>query len=245
MEAQRPGTKRGSITIGATPSPQVRTRPRCVPAATPATARRRNADDYNDLVARHIEEVEILKEMRIKEFNRRREAEQEAERIKEEKDREIKNLKVALSRVQVASMEKQRNSRMKEKEVRTGGTDLRLRLDAAVGDGAGCSGKGKGSTPAAIGVGVANEREKFRKEVRKDLKNLKKDAIQNICEKEGVTYTVLDETKEAIAQLRMGLACDEPPPGKQKEVVIEELTETFDSHSEYLGKADGADDATS
>ncbi|GBG64826.1 hypothetical protein CBR_g48294 [Chara braunii] len=247
MEAQRPGNKRGCIAIGATPSPQVRTRSRVAPAATPVTARRRNADDYSDLVTRHMEEVKILKEMRIKEFNRRREAEQEAERIKEDKDREIERLKVALSRVQVASLEKLKASRMKalEKHIKTGGTDLRHRLKAAVCEGAQCSDKGKAKAAVADEVGIANEREMFLKGARKDLKNLKKDAIQKICEKEGVSYTVLDETREAIAQLRTRLAYDEPPPGKEKEVVIEVLPDNSDGNSADLGKADEADESTS
>ncbi|GBG90214.1 hypothetical protein CBR_g50393 [Chara braunii] len=54
LEAQSPGNKRGGIAIGVTPSPQIRTRPRCAPVPTPVNTKKKQVEDYSELVARHF-----------------------------------------------------------------------------------------------------------------------------------------------------------------------------------------------
>ncbi|GBG61701.1 hypothetical protein CBR_g23216 [Chara braunii] len=164
LEAQRSGNKRGNVAVGVTPSPLLCSRPRCAPAATPPNTKKKIDDDYSELVARHMEEVNVLKEMRIREFNWRREAEQEAERVKEMKDKEIEKLKVALSKVQMKSTGKTKVSRMKETQCKSTATDLRQRLEAAIGGGDG--GFGNFGTEAAEKVAHANDREGFLRECR-------------------------------------------------------------------------------
>ncbi|GBG87755.1 hypothetical protein CBR_g45910 [Chara braunii] len=133
------------------------------------------------VVERHQAEVELLKEMRLKEVNARRESEKETEKLKEE-----------MARLQTVKKSKAR------------GTNLKSRLDDAACVSAR---KGKGKvldSPAKEAV----DREAFVRNERKQLRALNKEAVVAICEQEGITYTTLDPTKEDIAQKRAPVVFD-------------------------------------
>ncbi|GBG82361.1 hypothetical protein CBR_g34645 [Chara braunii] len=81
------------------------------------------------------------------------------------------------------------------------------------------------------------EREKFLKKVRKDLKNLRKEEVRGICEKEGITYDKLDVMKEEIAQLRTTREFKDCK-GKGKQAAVHEVSE--DGVSEAGADGDSA-----
>ncbi|GBG86994.1 hypothetical protein CBR_g44449 [Chara braunii] len=78
-EALRPGNKRGSVVVTATPVPGTRTRARMVSIHSPAVEDLK----LKEKVEHQEHEIELLKEWRLRELNGRREAEQEVERLKE------------------------------------------------------------------------------------------------------------------------------------------------------------------
>ncbi|GBG79508.1 hypothetical protein CBR_g29655 [Chara braunii] len=80
-EALRPGNKRGNLVIGTPVTAQ--TRPRMASTPATATAKRGVDDNLKGVVERHIHEVDLLKEMRVREVNERREVQQELERVKD------------------------------------------------------------------------------------------------------------------------------------------------------------------
>ncbi|GBG60249.1 hypothetical protein CBR_g3493 [Chara braunii] len=205
--------------------------------AQEANERRIAALEQQVLTLKRVTEEALEEVNRIREFNRRREAEQEAERVREEKDREIEKLKEALSRVQMESIGKQKVASTKQR--RHAATDLRQRLEAATKGVDGCVDRGK---KAAV---LTNDREVFLKDCRRELKPLKRDAVVAICENEGITYTTLEKAKEEIVQLRTRRACDEAPPGNREGVVFEDLTGASEGQSADLGKFDGGEDNTS
>ncbi|GBG73712.1 hypothetical protein CBR_g17053 [Chara braunii] len=169
-EALRPGNKRGSIAVGQTPI-SARVRQRSTPSGLPTELRVN--PQLKGIVERHNMEVDLLKEIRLKDVNGRIEAEKEVERLKE-----------AMAKF---AMEKER------------GTNLKSRLDEVTGPSArkvGCSSiKKKGDETPGEQV---NERETFAKAMRKQMKKLNKDQVMKICNKEGVIYTKLEQTKEEI-----------------------------------------------
>ncbi|GBG81213.1 hypothetical protein CBR_g31885 [Chara braunii] len=109
-EALRPGNKRGPIAIGSTPCTDARVRRRVTPVASPRVTGKFD-QHLKTVVDRNRQEVELLKEMRLRErreVNARKESEKEVERLKDE-------------------MAKLQTSQKK------GGTNLRKRMDAVVG----------------------------------------------------------------------------------------------------------------
>ncbi|GBG65558.1 hypothetical protein CBR_g51441 [Chara braunii] len=173
QEALRPGNKRGSTTL-----------PRTMEAV--------------DLAEAHRREVDFLKELRSKDLNGRRVAEQELEKIKESKlaaDLEAERLKEELARMNVT---------------RSGNRPLGTNLKTKLNEVATARPKDKGKQIASTSKEVtrANDREGFMADARKFLKPLKMNAIKEICAKEGVTYTTLDRTKEHIAVQRAARALD-------------------------------------
>ncbi|GBG84802.1 hypothetical protein CBR_g39178 [Chara braunii] len=170
-EAMRPGNKRGSVAIGQSPMIEARVRARVVPNATPCTVGRVNGQ-LKDIVECHQREVKLLKEMRLKEVNARKESEAKVERLKEA----------------MAGLGTGR---------KTGGTNLKTKLD----DTALPSARKEKMKGVVTPVILLSRREAFLRDTRKDLRNFKKDAVMKICEKEGIEYTKLEETKEAIAHL--------------------------------------------
>ncbi|GBG83212.1 hypothetical protein CBR_g36826 [Chara braunii] len=165
LEALRPGNKRGPVVVGATPSTQERVRPHCTPAKSPSMS------------VCHAREVATLKELRAKDLNGRREAEQEVDRLKEEMAR--------------LEMEKQRAP----------GTNLRARMDEAAK--ASGSQPAKGKKPVEVQM---SQRDTFIADNRRILRPLKMDEVRILCTKEGVTYTTLDRAKEDIISKRVALA---------------------------------------
>ncbi|GBG88755.1 hypothetical protein CBR_g48283 [Chara braunii] len=122
LEAQRPGNKRGGVTIGVTPGTRARVRSRCTPTQTIAPPKKMMLEEYRDFVQLHEDEVNLLKDMRSKEVQRRKEAEEEAERVKEQ-----------LARLEIERADKHK----------TTATCLRARLEAAIDDDVGPSSRGK------------------------------------------------------------------------------------------------------
>ncbi|GBG91555.1 hypothetical protein CBR_g52589 [Chara braunii] len=211
-EALRPGNIRGCVAVGSTPITEARVRPRTTPSAVPSVARQVDAQ-LKGVVERHQAEVELLKEMRLKEVNARRESEKEIEKLKEE-----------MARLQTVKKSKAR------------GTNLKSRLDDAA-----CVSARKGKekvldSPAKEAV----DREAFIRNERKQLRALNKEAVVAICEREGITYTTPDPTKEDIARKRASVVFD--GEGEDKGVSVVEVTEDGDGNSET---GVGRDSATS
>ncbi|GBG67487.1 hypothetical protein CBR_g622 [Chara braunii] len=218
-EALRPGNKRGGVVIGPTPMTQTRLRPRLTLAATRCTVGR--VDEHlKGIVERHQKEVELLKEMCLKEVNARKESELEIERLKEE-----------MKRLEMENRAKTRSN-------------LKTRLDEVAGPSAR---KTKKSDVAGLAQSTEkdvdlNSKDAFLRAARKQLRGKKKEEVISICEKEGVTYTTLDPTKEAIAQKRTSRAFDDRGAdlGKGKEVSTHVV-----SDDEKDSEDDGRDSAVS
>ncbi|GBG62073.1 hypothetical protein CBR_g28549 [Chara braunii] len=155
----------------------------------------------------------LLKEMRLWEVNAMKESEEE-----------VKRLKVAMAKLGT--------------EKKTKGTNLKARLNEAVGTS---SKKDKGKCPLTPAE-QACKREVFVREARKQLGNLKKEDIMGICEKEGIEYTKLDPTKEAIVQLRADRAGLDANKDDVNGVSVVEVTKDGGDSS---AKSDGHDSATS
>ncbi|GBG69809.1 hypothetical protein CBR_g4638 [Chara braunii] len=79
--ALRPGNKRGAMAIGQTLATEARVRSRVTPAVTPGATGRVNPQ-IKAMVERHQQEVDLLKEMRLREVNARKESEEEIERLR-------------------------------------------------------------------------------------------------------------------------------------------------------------------
>ncbi|GBG84483.1 hypothetical protein CBR_g38767 [Chara braunii] len=165
------------------------------------------------VVDHNRQEVELLKETRLREDNARKESEKEVERLKDE-----------IAKLQTSQ--------------KKGGTNPKRRMDAAAGASAL---KGKGVVVASPVV-LTSHREAVLKAAQRDLRVIKKDAVTRICEEEGVSYTTLDSTKEAIAQARTykAVADDEINKDLGKPDSVVEVTEDEDD-SEKSGGCDSAD----
>ncbi|GBG88809.1 hypothetical protein CBR_g48424 [Chara braunii] len=131
-------------------------------------------------------EVEALQALRISEMNARKESEVEIDRLKQ-----------SLARLEMVQ--------------RTGtrGTNLKLKLDEAAGKNDNAANEPgpsvrKNKEKAAPGsVSKAVDRDAFVMANRWDLRGKNKDAVMTICKNEGVVYTTLEPTKEAIVQARV------------------------------------------
>ncbi|GBG93480.1 hypothetical protein CBR_g71365, partial [Chara braunii] len=107
-EALHPRNKRGCVAIGQTPRTEARVRPRVTPTVAPNLARQVDPQ-LKGIVERHAAEVELLKDVRLKEVNAQKESEKEVERLKNEV------------------------ARSQTKKKKTGGTNLKARLNDVVG----------------------------------------------------------------------------------------------------------------
>ncbi|GBG62989.1 hypothetical protein CBR_g34689 [Chara braunii] len=182
-EALRPSNKRGSIAIEPTPTTNAKWWARTTPLGTP---KRHIEADLKGIVERHHMEVEALQALRISEMNARKESEAEIDRLKE-----------SLVRLKMVQ--------------RTGtrGTDLKSKLDEAAGkndnavnEPASSARKGK-KKAVSWSVSKTVDKDVFVLANRRNLRGKNKDAIMTICKNEGVVYTTLEGTKEAIVQARM------------------------------------------
>ncbi|GBG70237.1 hypothetical protein CBR_g6366 [Chara braunii] len=230
LEAQRPENKRGGINIGVTPMTQVRVRSRITPIQTSAPRKKMLVEDYQAFAQQNEEEVNLLWDMRSKEVERRKEAEQEAEQLKEK-----------LDRLEIEKVDKTKST----------ATCLRVRLEAVIDDTTGPSSRGKKkatTTDDATKIDkLKNDKEAFVKSNRLDLRSMKKDAVQAICEKDGVQYTTLDKTKEEIVKKRVARAFSTSTneTTRQNGVVIEEISDDNTEVSANLGKTvDGEEDVS-
>ncbi|GBG87334.1 hypothetical protein CBR_g45394 [Chara braunii] len=149
-EALRPGNKRGSVAIGHTPTTEARVRPRVTPATFPCLVNQL----IKGIVERHLQEVDLLKEMRLREVDPRKESEEEIDRLKEV----------------MARLETGRKTRR---------TNSKTRMNDAAGPSAR---KDKGVTTATPAAQVHAWDTHLRKE-RSKLENFKKDEVFGICEK--------------------------------------------------------------
>ncbi|GBG82764.1 hypothetical protein CBR_g36294 [Chara braunii] len=141
-------------------------------------------------------------------------------------EEEVEKLQEAMARLEIGK--------------KMGGTNLKSKMDdAAVMS----TRKDKGKEGETLII-LVSQREAFLRDVRKHLRNLEKDEIQGICEKEGIVNTKLDETKEAIAQARTDRAMkdDDRGKGKEQDDYVVELTDNREGES---GKSDEHDSATS
>ncbi|GBG88500.1 hypothetical protein CBR_g47971, partial [Chara braunii] len=125
------------------------------------------------IVELHNLEVNALKELRLQELNRRREAEQQLAEMKEK-----------LSKL--------------ETENQIPRSNFRERLDEAGCPTEGRTGKGKKKPSDPLTETKEVQREAFMKEARKEFRNIKKDDVVAICEKGGIKYSTLHETDADI-----------------------------------------------
>ncbi|GBG92223.1 hypothetical protein CBR_g54766 [Chara braunii] len=169
QEAIRPGSKRGCIALS-TPTSQATTLPRQTPAKAPTVR-----VEYKDLKHMHQLKVDTLQEMRLRELNTRREAEQELE----------------LANERIAQLEA-------EKASKTPLSKFRVRLDET---GVKSSAKGKKKI-AEEPTTKLNDREAFIKETRKSLP-VTKDKLTTICIQEGIKYTTIRQTINEIVAKRV------------------------------------------
>ncbi|GBG87886.1 hypothetical protein CBR_g46186 [Chara braunii] len=146
-EALRPGNKRGCAAV--TPSPVTRTQSK-------------TNTEFVGMVHRHSLEVEKLKELRVLDFNARREKEQENEK-----------LKIAMDGARKATMEReQENERLKvaiadlEATQREPCTNLRWRMNEMASRSTGLTKKKTVTNPLTA---RALEKQQFVKDQRKDL----------------------------------------------------------------------------
>ncbi|GBG64431.1 hypothetical protein CBR_g44316 [Chara braunii] len=214
-EALRSGNKRGSVAICQTPGSAARVRSRVTPGVSPCPVARVD-QQLKAMVERHQQEVDLLKEMRLREVNARKESEEEIERLKE-----------AMAKLETGG--------------RTRGTNLRAKLDDVAGPST-CKDKGR-----SVMAGSASRRDVFIREARKQLRNLRKEEIVSICEKEGIEYMKLDPTKKAIAQGRADRAFEvevEKESGKGKGKV-DAVVDVPDDEGGNSDKSDEHDSTTS
>ncbi|GBG85972.1 hypothetical protein CBR_g40785 [Chara braunii] len=82
LKALRPGNNWGCVAIDQTPYTEVKVTPRVTLGASPDAVGRVNLQ-LKGMVEQYQREVDLLKEMRIREVNERKESEEEVERLKE------------------------------------------------------------------------------------------------------------------------------------------------------------------
>ncbi|GBG60226.1 hypothetical protein CBR_g3469 [Chara braunii] len=158
----------------------------------------------------------------------------EVELLKEMRAREVKARKESEDEVDRLKNEMARlNTRRRLK-----GTNLRRKMDEAAVPTT------KGKTVVDL-VDHAMQRDVFLRAARKELRGKRKEKVIDICDKEGVEYTTLDPTTEAIAQGRadraVGVDLDDSK-GKGKEDIVVEVTDDGGDNSE---PSDGRDSASS
>ncbi|GBG73726.1 hypothetical protein CBR_g17066 [Chara braunii] len=158
----------------------------------------------------------------------------EVELLKEMRAREVKARKESEDEVDRLKNEMARLNTGR----RSKGTDLRRKMDEAVVPTT------KGKTVVDV-VDHVMQRDVFLRAAGKELRGKRKEEVIDICDKEGVEYTTLDPTKEAIAQGRadraVGVDLDDGK-GKGKDDTVVEVTDDGGDNSE---PSDGRDSATS
>ncbi|GBG85006.1 hypothetical protein CBR_g39470 [Chara braunii] len=214
-EALRPGNKRGCIAM--TPDSKLKSH---LPT-TPAKSIARPAGNPMELTQLHRLEVASLKELRLQELNRRREAEQELDKAKE-----------AIARMEA------------EKTRQTSCSNLRERMEEAAGCTVQRTGKGKKKVTVGPAGAKENDREGFIKEARREFRNLKKDDVMEICAREGVKYTTLQETIDDIIGRRVELAFGDPKD-KGKIAHVEISDDLVDDRVDGQDVNDGRDSVSS
>ncbi|GBG88573.1 hypothetical protein CBR_g48042 [Chara braunii] len=205
-EALRSVNKRGSVAIGPTPGTEARVRLKVTPIASACAVNQQ----IKGIVERHQQEVDLLKEMRLKEVNARKESEEEVDRLKE-----------AMARLGTGR--------------KTKGTNLKTRMDIV----AGVSTRKDHGVTMASPMAIVNARDSHLQEETKKLRLLKKEDVLAICEKEGIDYTTLEPTKEEIAQRRTARVFDKDKGKKVKDSTVD-LTEGGNDDSETSGGCDSA-----
>ncbi|GBG90302.1 hypothetical protein CBR_g50551 [Chara braunii] len=168
QEALRP-RKRGCIALNTAIAKTTSSPSTSTPLKSPVMS-----VDLKKISDMHRLEVETIEEMRIREFNARREAEQDLEKVKEK----------------IARMER-------EILQRTPRSNLRSKMDEA------CTGKGKEKMDVDKSVADDKEKEVFAKEERKSLRGPTKDALVAICDKEGVKYVGVKQIVDNIVAHRV------------------------------------------
>ncbi|GBG80431.1 hypothetical protein CBR_g30896 [Chara braunii] len=167
QEALCPG-KRGCINL-TTPAAKTLFRPSTsTPLKSPVAS-----VDLKRISDMHRLKVETIQEMRIRDFNARREAEQDLEKAKEK----------------IAQLEHERVQK-------TPRSNLHARMEEV------CTTKGKGKHAVEKAVPDDKEKEMFAKEERKALRGLMKDALVEICEREGVKYAGVKQAVDDIVAHR-------------------------------------------
>ncbi|GBG86704.1 hypothetical protein CBR_g41768 [Chara braunii] len=225
-EALRPRNKRGSIAIE-TLLPQTRSRlkgtPRQatdVPGPSSVRTEGRINPNLKGIVDCHNMEVNLLKEMRLKDVNGRIEAEKEVEK-----------LKVEMARLAMSQRQK--------------GTNLKTRMDEVADTFTYKPPCPPSSKKKAAPVGIeANDRDGLLQMEKKNLRRKNKEEIQEICREEGVPYTTLEPTKEAIATRRVEKAfgVEDQNKGKEKATSVVEVSA---GDSEAVERDDDTDVAVS
>ncbi|GBG89607.1 hypothetical protein CBR_g49397 [Chara braunii] len=216
QEAHRPGNKGGSIAIEETPATHSRIRPRCTLVKSQTSARITMAEA-------HAREVQALKELRGKDLNDKRVAEQEVEMLKEK----------------LAQLEMERQQQL------INGTNLKSKLDEAVGLSARATPGSKQGTVSAAKATKIVDKDGFIADCGKQLKGMKKEGVMAICMQEGVTYSTLEKTKEDIVTRRVAKAF-----GKQQvsvptdAIIIEETSEDTRTSSADLAQANGDEEVS-
>ncbi|GBG87707.1 hypothetical protein CBR_g45861 [Chara braunii] len=224
-EALWSGNKRGSIVLE-TPTSHARSRlkgtPRqeaSIPGPSSVRTSRRTNPALKGIVDRHNMEVNLLKEMRLKDANGRIEAEKEVEKLKAE-----------MVRLEMGQRQK--------------GTNLKKRLDEVAGASTckpPCPSSKKKGTAVATEV---NDRDALLQMEKKNLCRKNKEEVQQICREEGIPYTTLEPTKELIAARRVEKAfgVDDRHKGKEKSSSVIEVT---GGDSDAVERDDDADVAVS
>ncbi|GBG61096.1 hypothetical protein CBR_g19172 [Chara braunii] len=224
------GNKRGSLVIGS-PTTQMRTRPRMTPTLISGTGKKKIDENLKSVVEQHALEVDTLKEMRLRELNARREAEQKLEKLREKHkndDQEIKRLREEMNKLEM------------EKKHKTVGTNLKSKLDEAAGGSVRKTDRGKKvETPAD----AICKRDVMLKDARHQLRNMTKEILV-ICEKEGMEYTKLDATKEEVAKLRVDKVVEGDHDEEQGDCGVP-IHEVPDDGEEESLKSDDADSLNS
>ncbi|GBG72780.1 hypothetical protein CBR_g12348 [Chara braunii] len=196
-QALQPDNKRGSIVLPTPPSiPRVRRRFSPVQSVfkSPSAALRQATDDLREMSNRHQEEVDALKELRARDLNQAREAEQEAQRLKD-----------ALAK--------------KDKVVQpTPRSEFRSKLDD-VAAAKGTSARKKVVARTDEQDVTLNNREAFMKDARKSLRRMKMDEVKALCAREGITYSTLDVAKEELVKKRTAQAFGSSSGGSKNDVL--------------------------
>ncbi|GBG91568.1 hypothetical protein CBR_g52602 [Chara braunii] len=150
------------------------------------------------IVEHHQMEVQTLQALRISEMNARKESEVEIDKLKE-----------SLARLEM------------EKCTGVKGTNLKSKMDEVAGrrddtNEPGPSGRKNKEKSVPNPAMQAVDKDAFAVANRRDLRGKNKELIMSICKNEGVVYTMLEPTKEAIVHARLAKAFGVEPGKNDK-----------------------------